>query len=152
MKITSDLVIIKMRHHLIEILLTFIQADQNTDHPNYSVMVRETIRLMENHLEYPLSLSQIVKKLGWSIHYFKRVFKKEVEMPPAEYYLRKRIAKSQMLLRHTNKTVNTISLEVGFSSDSYFVQAFKRFIGITPQAYRANYLKKPTNVDGNSDV
>ncbi len=129
---------LKIQEHFIRILTTVIEAARKNDSSHYSIMVHEAIRFMDHSHNEPLSLPQIVKKLGWSASYFHEKFRNEIGITPAEFYLKKRLTKAQALLQHTNKTSHEISLEAGFSSDSYFIKVFKRFFGITPQFYRSN--------------
>jgi AraC-like DNA-binding protein len=91
---------------------------------------------MESNLELPLPLSELSRRLGWSPTYFNRKFRAEVGTPPANYYLRRRIAEACRRLHADGRAITEIGLELGFGSSQYFATAFKRTMGITPQAFR----------------
>ena len=55
---------------------------------------------------------------------------------PINYLLEKRIEEAKYLLKTTNLSVNEIGRIVGFSSQSYFAQSFKRALGKTPLEFR----------------
>ena len=59
-----------------------------------------------------------------------------VSMTPAEYILKIRLKKSQELLLSGEYTISEISSIVGFSSPSYFSQAFTREFDVYPKQYR----------------
>ena len=59
-----------------------------------------------------------------------------VSMTPAEYILKIRLKKSQELLLSGEYTISEISSIVGFSSPSYFSQAFTREFNVYPKQYR----------------
>ena len=64
-----------------------------------------------------------------------------VKMTPAEYILKIRLKKSQELLLSGEYSVSEISSMVGFSSPSYFSQAFTREYAVYPKQYRENMQK-----------
>ncbi len=65
-----------------------------------------------------------------------------VSMTPAEYILKMRLKKSQDLLMQGAHSISEISVMVGFSSPSYFSQAFTREFGVYPKQYREKVAKE----------
>jgi len=47
-----------------------------------------------------------------------------------------RIENAKALLRESDRTVTDVSLDLGFSSVSHFIDLFRRRVGLTPQAYQ----------------
>ena len=64
-----------------------------------------------------------------------------VSMTPAEYILKIRLKKSQELLLGGEYSISEISAMVGFSSPSYFSQAFTREFDVYPKQYREKVKK-----------
>lgn len=84
-----------------------------------------------------LSLETVSDVLGLNPAYFCRIFKRATGHGFTEYLNNVRIAKSESLLRDTSLSILDISLEVGFSSVSYFNRVFKKIKNCTPSVYRS---------------
>src|SRR5699024_5834119 len=69
-------------------------------------------------------------------YYLAHLFKQQIGMSPIEFLNKERITAAKGLLETTNITVTQISESTGFSSQSFFSQAFRRETGVTPSAYR----------------
>jgi AraC family transcriptional regulator len=59
---------------------------------------------------------------------------------PLNYINQKRVEKGKYLLEHTQFSVGEISEEVGFKDELYFSRVFKKYVGISPLAYRKQVL------------
>ncbi|MDE6168313.1 MAG: helix-turn-helix transcriptional regulator, partial [Acetatifactor sp.] len=68
--------------------------------------------------------------------YMVHAFTKYTGLSPINYLLQKRIQEGKALLESTACSIAQISAMLGFSSQSYFSQAFKKATGKTPAAYR----------------
>ena len=54
------------------------------------------------------------------------------------------ITEAQIMLRSTNYTIQQISAQLNFPNQSFFGKYFKKFTGISPNAYRHDYRKQAT--------
>ena len=54
----------------------------------------------------------------------------------AEFIKEERLAKAKKLLRYTNKSIEKIAEETGFSGVDYFLRVFKKKYGVSAQGYR----------------
>jgi len=90
------------------------------------------------HAHYcePIRIEQLSAIALQSRYHFIRCFKSSTGFTPYQYVLRLRIEKAQQQLRQTQKSVMTISLELGFSSPSQFYRSFIKIVGVTPEQYR----------------
>ena len=57
-------------------------------------------------------------------------------MTLSEYILKFKTNESKNLLKYTNKPIAVISAYLGFSSQSHFNRAFKKYLKINPLKYR----------------
>jgi AraC family transcriptional regulator, activator of mtrCDE len=71
-----------------------------------------------------------------SISHFRMVFLQAIGDTPLDFLNTVRIEKACVLLRTTDKTILTISKQVGFSSYTSFLRYFTRIAGIPPHEYR----------------
>ena len=79
---------------------------------------------------------------GWrrrwalSPNYLSQLFKKELGLTVADYVLELRMEAAKNMLRFSSFPYDEIASILAFSSQSHFIQVFKRATGITPKAYR----------------
>lgn len=69
-----------------------------------------------------------------------RYFKRMLDVTPLQYVMKYRIQKSILLLKQEEKSITDVAFEVGFNSTSYFIDQFKKTMGMTPLAYRKGKL------------
>ncbi|MBU7583888.1 MAG: helix-turn-helix transcriptional regulator [Nostoc sp. TH1S01] len=98
--------------------------------------LRQAISYIHDNLNRDLSLAEIAAVIGMSMYHFSRLFKQSTGFAPHQYVINCRIAKAKKLLKGTEKTIEQISEQVGFQSQSHFTNVFRKFMGITPKAYR----------------
>ena len=118
---------------------TRVEADRAIREVPQRLAPRQLNRVMEFlrlHLNGDLSLERLAEQAGFSPYHFARLFQQTTGESPHQFVLRERIEKAQRLLRETDVTLANIALEVGFANQSHFNRVFKRYLGLTPHAYR----------------
>ena len=98
--------------------------------------VAEAIRLMEAHLDAPLSTAAIARRLGVSVRTLELLFKRALEVGPGAYYLRLRLQAARRLLLDTRLSMQDIAVRCGFGSHSAFSRIFRQTYAASPSAYR----------------
>jgi AraC-like DNA-binding protein len=83
-----------------------------------------------------LDLDSVAASVGMSRSNFARCFRSTYGTTFGEFVLRSRIERSKKLLRGTALKITDVSNEAGWSSPSYFHQAFKRLTKMTPEQYK----------------
>jgi AraC-like DNA-binding protein len=91
----------------------------------------------------PISVTDAAKVCAMSTSYFMRYFKQATGQSFLAYLNNFRVAKAQILLATTDKSISEISQEVGFCDQSYFGMMFRKLTRTTPMAYRRRSLKAP---------
>lgn len=94
-------------------------------------------RYIDAHFKEPLTLEDLAKVAHINKYYLAHTFKEEYGISPIRYQLARRIEEGCYLLRQTDLSLAQISRILGFSSSSYFSQAFRAEKGLSPSAYRA---------------
>jgi AraC-like DNA-binding protein len=90
---------------------------------------------MTAHATEQISLDTLGSIAGLSKYHLLRAFTKETGITPYSYLETIRIDLAKSLLRQ-GKSPAEAGLTAGFSDQSHFSNAFKRFIGLTPGQYR----------------
>lgn len=103
---------------------------------NKNSVVIQAINYISANLEKNLSIDEISKSLGISKSVLYRNFHKYLNCTVGEYVNKRRIDYAKNLFSETNKNLQQISDEVGFSSYAYFSKVFKKIEGTTPLKYR----------------
>lgn len=93
-------------------------------------------RYIDNHFKENLTLDQLAALAHINKYYLAHVFRREFSISPINYLISRRIQESCMLLRDTDHTLSQITQILGFSSQSYFSQCFRRVEGVSPLEYR----------------
>jgi AraC family transcriptional regulator len=94
------------------------------------------IEFLQDNLNRDLSLEVLAQQTGFSAYHFAHLFRQTTGESPHQFVLRQRIERAQHLLKETEAPLSQIALEVGFANQSHFSRIFKRYLGLTPRAYR----------------
>lgn len=96
------------------------------------------------------SLHLLAKHVGLSVTKLKTGFKLVYGVSVYNYLLQRRIAKAKELLLQRDVSVKVIALECGFCNCQHFITTFKKWVGVTPGAYRqiAKDVDDNTNLKG----
>jgi AraC-like DNA-binding protein len=107
--------------------------------PHQREAVQAVRRHMDAHLGEDLDLTTLAGLGHISPFHFSRLFRAVTGLPPHRYLSRARLERAEQLLTVGDATITAISHQVGFSSVSHFIAAFKRHTGMTPGQYRAMF-------------
>lgn len=122
----------------ITIMLTelILARDSATTVPANISIIREVASYIEEHYDQNLTIAHLADRACLSEYHFSRLFKQDIGCPPHEYLLRTRLYAAKHLLRNSTIPLKDISSRCGFTSDSAFSAAFKKWFGTTPKQYR----------------
>lgn len=98
--------------------------------------LRSVKRYIREHLLTDLSVDQMAKDLYMSRSYLSTKFKKETGGTLSSYIQEQQMERAKELLKTTDKSILEISAYLGFSSQGYFQNVFKKMTGMTPKEYR----------------
>ena len=87
-----------------------------------------------------LTLNQVADKFYISPNYLSQLFKKRNNISFVDYIQKLRIEEAKRHLKTTNMKVRDIARKVGYNNSSYFINVFKKNVGLTPSEYRKKSL------------
>lgn len=97
----------------------------------------------QHHIHTDISaeftLDQLADVAGLGRRTFIRRFAKSISLKPTEYIQHARIAKARSLLEMTNRAMEQIARDVGYSDPSAFRKVFQRICGVPASAYRQQF-------------
>ncbi|MGM0935955.1 MAG: helix-turn-helix transcriptional regulator [Pseudomonadota bacterium] len=91
---------------------------------------------MENNFLKEWKLTEFAKSFGMGLTTFKELFNNVYATSPRSWISEKRIMYAHQLLVNTQMSIVEISMEAGFSSQSYFTQSYRKRFGYTPSKSR----------------
>lgn len=101
--------------------------------------IKNAIGYIARNYMNPIRTDELASVCFLSTGYFCRLFKRVTFKTPWEYLNEVRLSHAVELLVYSDKRIVDVALEVGFSSNSYFIEAFKAAFGISPGEYRKKH-------------
>jgi AraC family transcriptional regulator len=96
---------------------------------------------IEAHIGEHLDLALLGRVAGFSPSHFGRLFRTSVGLTPHDYVMRRRVAKAEELLHHSEKKEVEIAHLCGFSDDTLMARWFRRVLACRPSEVRTQRLR-----------
>lgn len=110
-----------------------LEASENKPQQN----IKTVKDLIDKNFANPaMNISMVAAMMHMSPVYLGRVFKQSTSQSFNHYLTSFRLKKATSLLSETEKTIETISCEVGITNTRFFFTKFKSEYGITPTQFR----------------
>ncbi len=107
------------------------------EHKPLDESMQKVIEYIQMHCGEQIRVSNLCQICNMSISHFHMCFKKSTGMSAIKYKNMVSIKKAiPLLINEKEKSIDEISLELGFSSPEYFRRTFKNFMGKSPREYR----------------
>ena len=113
----------------------FVTGDGDRAEP---VEIWKARKLIRDHSDGELSLTEIAKSVNLSANYLSEKFKEVTGVNFVRYVGQTRTAKARDLLRNSNLRISEIAFAVGFQSLSQFNRVFKKLTRKSPTQFRAD--------------
>ena len=96
----------------------------------------KAVNYIRENIYEQITLDDLADAAAISKFHFSRLFKEETGLAPLEYVVQTKINLAKTILSTTNRTIADIAMDLGFSSESSFINAFKKRTGISPNRFR----------------
>lgn len=124
-------------------IVEFLRNFENAITVKHDRKVNRQIDYIKNYIDgnysEDIKLEQLSAMAYMNKFHLISEFKQSYRVTPIEYLILKRIEISKNLLISTNHSMEEISSIVGFNSQSYFNQVFKKKVGQTPSQFRKKH-------------
>jgi AraC-type DNA-binding domain-containing proteins len=104
--------------------------------------------IQSSYMDSNLCIEAIADKLNLSYSHVRRIFKSFSGVNFVDYLNKIRIANAKEMLLKTDCTIKDIANQSGYNNDQCLTRFFKRYEGVTPGKYRANWqddIAKPNH-------
>lgn len=108
---------------------------RNSGHFGIDDRVRMAVDLLQaGDLAEPLVLEQLASAVHVSPNHLIRLFRKDLQTTPHQFWDRLRIERAQSRLRQPDIRIKEVAIDLGFKHLSHFSKWFKRHTGKTPRS------------------
>lgn len=147
-----------LREDILELVNTFSRHDPLADAITSALLKRLLAKLLRARAHTPDPTDELIERVRRYVHlyaaeisgneavgqafgyhpvYLAALFKEKTGGTLHRAILDERIALAKQWLTRTNRSIEEIAEDTGFSSRSHFCTAFKKITGISPRRYRA---------------
>ena len=128
-----------MRAAVMELLLSIVEASEETVGPPKSGRVEALIEAMRRNpgAEYPID--RLAEKAALSASNLALRFKALVGLPPHAFLVQCRITRAKELLRDSRRSVRDVAEALGFPSAQHFATQFRNVVGKTPRDWKVSH-------------
>jgi AraC-like DNA-binding protein len=99
-------------------------------------VVERACAYINAHLEIAPTLEQIANYVHTSPRHLHRCFQDDIGLSPMQYVSQCRLERARTLLQDSSLSIGAVASIVGYSSASYFTQAFVRAYDMSPTHFR----------------
>lgn len=123
-----------------EALESFFQlVKRSNEAENSSIYIRNCKAYISQHLNKDLSPELIAEHLGISKNYLLRLFPQYEHITLMQYILRERVFAAANMLKYSDYDIMRIASYFHFQTQSHFGVVFKKYLGMSPAAYRKKH-------------
>ena len=108
-------------------------------HEHGDEVIKEVQGYIEKNYKRALSLEELAGRCNMSVRNFIRRFEQATTNTPLEYLQRVRIEAAKQILESKNEGIAQIASRCGYEDVDYFGKIFRRYVAMTPRAYREKY-------------
>lgn len=113
---------------------------------DYKSRINRVFEFINENLEADLSLNTVSEIAFFSPFHFHRVFKFITGETLNEYVSRQRVEKSALDLLHKRTSISELAHKYGFSDNSSFSRAFKKYFRVSPKEFRKENPNKHSKI------
>nr|WP_155606151.1 response regulator [Paenibacillus timonensis] len=106
-------------------------------------IIYRSLEFIQSRLGEEVTLTECAAHVHLSVSYYSSLFKKVTGMTVTQYVNQERIRLAKTLLVE-GRSVQDVSVAVGYEERRYFSEMFKRITGMTPTEFRSDYYPDST--------
>lgn len=136
----------EVKSWLLDLYTNTVQQREEKKSNRKDIIVQKAIQYIEyNYCDPALSPELIADYVNISPNYLRSIYKEITNESLSGFINGYRLEKAKQLLETTSLPVREVSASIGFSNNTYFYTAFKKFYGVTPNQYRKHIASNHSN-------
>lgn len=133
--------------NVLESYITFLFDRYGIENKTFNPLVENIKNYIRENLTYGFSMEELSSAFNYTPKYLGYLFKSKTGKTIKEYCNHLKIVQAKFLLTETDISVESIAVQVGFNSVTYFDRVFSNEVKLSPQAYRSSSRKKKKLAD-----
>ncbi len=134
---TKELLILSNAYKLLFVCIDYMEHNVKIS-SNEMKYLHEVINYIENNLEQNLKVETIAKACKISENKMQKIFKVYFEKNVYEYIVEQKMKLASKLIKRGELNLKQISSKLGYSYQSNFSYAFKKYFGVSPKSFFKN--------------
>lgn len=107
----------------------------------YSIGKKMITDYLKTHYSAHITLDELAEKFKMNKFSLCKKFRRETDLSVVDFLNQIRVNHARDLLENSSMRMDEITAKTGFESVAYFSRVFKNYTGISPTAYRKNFLR-----------
>lgn len=120
---------------LIELARIYNSQNTHTVH-SYNLKINQLENLLDHYFKEEKAPSFYADKMNMSLKHLNRICKDVLNITLTDFIYSKIILESKRLISVEGKPINEVADELGFVDYSYYTKVFKKYTGMTPNAFK----------------
>ncbi len=108
--------------------------------------IKEAQTYIEGNVSEKISVESLAERVAISRRNFVRRFKKATKNTPLEYIQRVKVEAAKRSLESTQNNIAEVMFGVGYSDQKAFRTVFKKYVGLSPVAYKSKYNRNTADI------
>ena len=128
-----DLFTIGSMYQLLSEMISDFDGEVNVSHSKITIKLAKDF--IENNYQFDINVNDVARNANVTPNYLSAIFNKEEGMSTKAYLIKVRMEKALDFLKSNRFNIKEISEMVGYQSQLYFSNEFKRYYGKSPSIY-----------------
>ncbi|HIS57015.1 MAG TPA: helix-turn-helix transcriptional regulator [Candidatus Fimimorpha excrementavium] len=137
--------LLKVKQYTLELLIYFLECCPSGSvtlvENSFDIPLKKALTYAEKDHYQSVTVGMMAEVAGYHPSYFSKLFSKKLGITPAQFIIRKKTDLAIEQLLNTNRSISHIAEDLGFNSQFYFHNFFKKQTGLSPSEYRNLYKK-----------
>lgn len=115
--------------------------EKKTRYPSEVSLVNKCIDFILKNTYSPIGIDTLCKQMNVSEPYLFKAFRHVLNMPPNHFIQLSKIKKAEQLIKSTELSFKEIAETLGFKSQYYFSNVFKKYYKVSPKMYKKVFME-----------